>query len=176
MKRFFDVVCLWRLDYEGWEGMYNEGYLNFDVVFNFGKCLRSICERFGISVYCMSKMGFYNFVRVELGEREISRRNLRFFVEFYERVVKEKRVEDVFEELFYLRELVEGDVFFDRIILVEFVYIDVVYGIINFEIENYIVEGFILKNSLISLELGIDIGIIDFVVFIGLLKSVNRVL
>ncbi|ASJ03438.1 ATP-dependent helicase [Thermococcus profundus] len=176
LKRFFDAVRPWRSNYDGWEGMYNKGYSNSDVIPNLGKRLRSIRERLGISAYRMTKMGFYNPVKVELGEREISRRNLRVLVEFYEKVAKEKRVEDVLEELSYLRELAEGGIFFDRITSIEPTYIDVAYGIINSETGNYIVEGFLSKNSSTSLELGIDIGTIDLVVLIGSPKSVNRAL
>ncbi|ASJ09130.1 ATP-dependent helicase [Thermococcus siculi] len=176
LERFFEKITPWRSDYSGWRDMYSRGYSNFDVIPNLGKRLRHIRERLGISTYRMTKLGLYNPVRVELGEREISRRNLKTLVEFYERVARENGIKEVLKDLSHLRKLAKGDVFFDRITSIEPLYIDVAYGIINSETGNYIVEGFLSKNSSTSLELGIDIGTIDLVILIGSPKSVNRAL
>ena len=176
LGRFFEKIRPWRSDFSNWEELYSEGYSNLDVIPGIGKRLRKLRKRLRISSYRLQKMGLYNPVKVELGTREISRRNLLKLLEVYEKEAKDKGMWEVIEEIQELRKLAEGDVFFDRIALLEPSYIDYAYGIINSETGNYVVNGFISKNSSTSLELGIDIGTIDLVVLIGSPKSVNRAL
>ncbi len=69
-----------------------------------------------------------------------------------------------------------NNMFFDKIVGKDRVYLKTVYGVIDSEYGNYIVNGFISKNSSTSLELGIDIGYIDLVVLLSSPKSVSRLL
>ncbi len=176
LGRFFGKIRPWRSDLSNWEELYSKGYSNLDVIPGIGERLRKLRKRLGISSYHLQKTGLYNPIRVELGKREISRRNLLKLLEAYEKEAKDKGMYEVLGEIEELRKLAEGDVFFDRITSLEPAYIDYAYGIINSETGNYVVNGFISKNSSTSLELGIDIGTIDLVVLIGSPKSVNRAL
>ncbi|WP_297510928.1 DEAD/DEAH box helicase [Thermococcus sp.] len=176
LGRFFEKIRPWRSDLSNWEELYSEGYSNLDVIPGIGKRLRKLRKRLGISSYRLQKMGLYNPIKVELGTREISRRNLLKLLEVYEKEAKDKGMREAIRDIQELRKLAEGDVFFDRIASLEPAYIDYAYGVINSETGNYVVNGFVSKNSSTSLELGIDIGTIDLVVLIGSPKSVNRAL
>ncbi|HII61848.1 DEAD/DEAH box helicase [Pyrococcus horikoshii] len=152
-EKFLKIVNSWRSNYyKEWE----------DVIPNLEKRLKEIEEKLGYP-------GTYN-------RREIRRSELKAIIKLYEKVARERGLNDVLKELSYLKELSEGDIFFDRITSIEPVYLDVAYGIINSETGNYVVNGFVSKNSSTSLELGIDIGTIDLVVLVGSPKSVNRAL
>lgn len=175
LRTFGELIEPWRPNLRKIKGL-STGYSNRDVIPNLGKKLREIRETLGISSYRLQKMGIYNPMKVELGTREISRRNLVRLLDFYEMVAKEREMSDVLAEIQRLKELAEGDVFFDRIESIEPVFIKEAYGILNSETGNYVVNGFVSKNSSTSLELGIDIGTIDLVILIGSPKSVNRAL
>ncbi|WP_297535568.1 DEAD/DEAH box helicase [Thermococcus sp.] len=176
LRKFAELIKPWRPELRKIKEISGKGYSNQDVIPGIGKRLRKLREALGISSYRLQKAGFYNPVKVELGTREISRRNLVKLLDFYERVAREKRRENIIPEIEELRKLAEGDVFFDRIESIEPVFITDAYGILNSETGNYVVNGFVSKNSSTSLELGIDIGTIDLVVLIGSPKSVNRAL
>jgi len=176
IRKFGELIEPWRSELERIKNLTNNGYCNSDVIPGVGQRLRKIREKLGISSYMLQKMGMYNPIKVELGTREISRRNLAKLLDFYEGIAREKNIENVISEIDELRKLAQGDVFFDRIESVESVFITDAYGILNSETGNYVVNGFVSKNSSTSLELGIDIGTIDLVVLIGSPKSVNRAL
>ncbi|NJE30369.1 DEAD/DEAH box helicase [Thermococcus sp. 18S1] len=176
LRKFGELIEPWRSGLERIKDLANNGYSNSDVIPGIGHRLRKIREKLGISSYRLQKMGMYNPIKVELGTREISRRNLTKLLDFYEMVAKERGVDSVIPEIKELRKLAEGDVFFDKIESVESVFIADAYGVLNSETGNYVVNGFVSKNSSTSLELGIDIGTIDLVVLIGSPKSVNRAL
>lgn len=176
LEKVFKAVKPWRSDFSNWKSLYPGGYTNMDVIPGIGRRLRKIRESLGISSYRLQKSGLYNPMKVELGMREISRRNLIKLLNLYEKEAKEKRLEKVLADIRELKRLAEGDVFFDRISSIEPVPIEEAYGIVNSETGNYVVNGFVSKNSSTSLELGIDIGTIDLVVLIGSPKSVNRAL
>ncbi|ALM74628.1 DEAD/DEAH box helicase [Thermococcus barophilus] len=176
LRKFGELIKPWRFELKRITELEKQGYSNFDVIPEIGKRLRKIREALGISSYRLQKMRMYNPMKVELGMREISRRNLVKLLDFYEEVARERNVDSIIPEIEELRKLAEGDVFFDRIESIESVFISEAYGVLNSETGNYIVNGFISKNSSTSLELGIDIGSIDLVVLIGSPKSVNRAL
>ncbi|MCD6373180.1 MAG: hypothetical protein J7L37_06515 [Thermococcus sp.] len=176
LRKFRDMIKPWRSGLERIQELADGGYSNSDVIPGIGRRLRRIRKALGISSYMLQKMGMYNPMKVELGTREISRRNLGRLLDFYEERAKERNMPKVLAEIQELRKLAEGDVFFDRIKSIEPVFIDEAYGILNSETGNYVVNGFVSKNSSTSLELGIDIGTIDLVVLIGSPKSVNRAL
>ncbi|NJE62406.1 DEAD/DEAH box helicase [Thermococcus sp. 21S7] len=176
LREFGELIKPWRPKLEKIKELTDGGYSNSDVIPGAGNRLRRIREALGISSYRLQKMGVYNPMKVELGTREISRRNLVKLLDFYGKVAREKDVDSVIPEIEELRKLAEGDVFFDRVESVESVFISEAYGILNSETGNYTVNGFVSKNSSTSLELGIDIGTIDLVILIGSPKSVNRAL
>ncbi|AEH24853.1 DEAD/DEAH box helicase [Pyrococcus yayanosii] len=176
LRKFSRLIDPWREELFKVKEFQPEGYSNMDVIPNLEKKLLRISERLETSSYSLQKNGGYNPVKVELGTREISRKNLRKLIDIYRRIAQEKGDTNTIRELEELKKLAEGDIFFDRIIEIRPVKLDIAYGIINSETGNYVVEGFISKNSSTSLELGIDIGSIDLVVLIGSPKSVNRAL
>lgn len=174
LRKFGELIEPWRPGLERIKNITSGGYSNSDVIPGLGQRLRKIREKLGISSYRLQKMGMYNPMKVELGTREIRRRNLVKLLDFYEKIAKERNAEDVISEIEELQKLAKGDVFFDRIKFVESVFIEDTYGILDSKTGNYVVNGFLSKNSSTSLELGIDIGTIDLVVLIGSPKSVNR--
>ncbi len=176
LRKFGKLIEPWRSGLERIRKLTDRGYSNSDVIPGISHRLRKIRMALGISSYALQKMGMYNPIKVELGTREISRRNLVRLLDFYERIARERKVDSIIPEIEELRKLAEGDVFFDRIESVESVFIADAYGILNSKTGNYVVNGFVSKNSSTSLELGIDIGTIDLVVLIGSPKSVNRAL
>ncbi|NJE06100.1 DEAD/DEAH box helicase [Thermococcus sp. M36] len=176
LRRFGKLLDPWREELKRLETLDEGGYSNSDVIPGIGERLRNIREALGISSYRLQKMGMYNPIKAELGTREISRRNLVRLLDFYEKTAQERGLSELIIEIRKLRVLAEGDVFFDRIVSIEEVYIGDAYGILDSETGSYVVNGFVSKNSSTSLELGIDIGTIDLVVLIGSPKSVNRAL
>ncbi|WP_456394293.1 DEAD/DEAH box helicase [Thermococcus sp.] len=175
LRRFFEIIEPWKKRLKKIEEFKFSGYSNKDVIPNMGKKLRSIRLRLGISTYRLQKE-LYNPEKVEIGTRQISRRNMIRLLRFYLKKAEEKGDENLTHEIKELLNLAEGDIFFDKIKEIKSTFIDEAYGIIDSETENYVVNGFISKNSSTSLELGIDIGSIDLVVLIGSPKSVNRAL
>ncbi|USS41658.1 DEAD/DEAH box helicase [Thermococcus aggregans] len=176
LRKFGELIEPWRPGLEKIKNITSGGYSNSDVIPGIGNRLRKIREKLGITSYQLQKMGMYNPIKVELGTREISRRNLVRLLDFYERIARERNAEGVLSEIEELQKLANGDIFFDKIESVESVFIADAYGILDSKTGNYVVNGFVSKNSSTSLELGIDIGTIDLVVLIGSPKSVNRAL
>ena len=173
LRKFFEVIDPWRNELSRIKKF--SSYSNKDVVPHLGKRLRDIRLKLGISTYKLQKE-LYNPEKVELGKRQISRRNLVKLLDYYLKQAKELDNHKLVEELMDLLSLAKGDVFFDKIVEIKPVEIKKAYGIIDSETENYVVNGFISKNSSTSLELGIDIGYIDLVILIGSPKSINRAL
>jgi ATP-dependent helicase Lhr and Lhr-like helicase len=141
------------------------GYCNLDVIPNIGKVIRRERLKKDISNYRLLKEKKVSLSKYELGNRNISRRQL----------VKACSILGTNNE--YLHTLAKSDIFWDRVSKISntnqpnYVY--------NIEVENdhnYIAEEFLTKNCSTSLELGLDIGFIDLVVCIGSPKSVARFL
>ena len=177
LEKAINILDIWRTkDRELIKKAFSEGYCNIDIIPNIGKKLREIREKLRISTYKLQKEKFYNPQRVEVGERQISRRNLIKLMNEYLDYAKKTNNKEVIEEIESLLRLAEGDIFFDRIKEIKSIKLKKVYGIINSKTENYVVNNFISKNSSTSLELGVDIGSIDLVILLGSPKSVSRAL
>ena len=177
LEKAINILDIWRTkDRELIKKAFSEGYCNIDIIPNIGKKLREIREKLRISTYKLQKEKFYNPQRVEVGERQISRRNLIKLMNKYLDYAKKTNNKEVIEEIESLLRLAEGDIFFDRIKEIKSIKLKKVYGIINSKTENYVVNNFISKNSSTSLELGVDIGSIDLVILLGSPKSVSRAL
>lgn len=170
LRKFLEILMPWRK--MEFKTLSPSGYCNRDVFPNLGRKLREIRLKLGLSTYRIQKELRYNPEKVELGCRNISRRNLIRLLSYYRKFAKD----DVAREIEKLLSLAKGDIFFDKIVEIEPIEIKKAYGIIDSETENYVVNGFISKNSSTSLELGIDIGYIDLVILLGSPKSINRAL
>jgi ATP-dependent Lhr-like helicase len=141
-----------------------DGYCNRDVIPNIGELLKVVRKRVGLSTYELQKIG-YNPEKVEIGSRNITRKNLQQLIELYSKFSEVPEL---------LKNLANSDIFWDKITKIEKVYIDKIYSLVNTTNHNYVINGFICQNSSTSLELGIDIGYIDLVAQIGSPKSVTR--
>jgi ATP-dependent Lhr-like helicase len=144
----------------------SKGYCNRDIIPGINELLKKVREETGISTYRLQKMG-YNPEKVEVGERNISRRNLRKLIRIYSKFTGIPEI---------LKDLAHSDIFWDKVVGKKPLYLRKVYSLVNATNHNYIINGFICQNSSTSLELGIDIGYIDLVAQIGSPKSVSRLM
>ncbi len=175
LRKFIELIDPWRKELKIIKKHNSEGHTNRDVIPNMGKKLRRIRKKLGISTYMLGK-NLYNPEKVELGSRQISRRNMIKLLEYFLNKAIEAKDKLLIKEIRELLQLAKGDILFDKIKEIKEVYIDYAYGIIDSDVGNYIVNGFVSKNSSSSLELGIDIGYIDAVVLLSSPKSVTRLI
>ncbi len=175
LRKFLSLLRPWRTDLPP-VGCPTYGYTNTDVIPNLGRRLRKIRIKLGISTHNLQIGRMYNPVKVELGERHITRDSLRKLLDYYLKIAKENSNDELVHEIEELLDLANGDIFFDRIVEIKRVRLGKAYGIIDSESGNYVVNGFISKNSSTSLELGIDIGYIDAVVLLSSPKSATRLI
>jgi len=145
-----------------------KGYCNRDVIPNIGEILRKVRKEAGLSTYKLQKIG-YNPEKVEINERDITRRSLQELIRIYERNGSSSY-------LSFLKKLAYSDLFWDKIVEKKPITLKEIWSLVDVTNSNYVINGFICKNSSTSLELGIDIGYTDLVAQIGSPKSVARLI
>ncbi|MEM5805450.1 MAG: DEAD/DEAH box helicase [Candidatus Aenigmatarchaeota archaeon] len=170
ITKFVKEIRFFRDNCQELKGIIKTKSISIDRIPQIGKILLNIRKKLKIKSWNFKKEVGIDLESYEKDQHYFNRKTLFRVLNFFEKFGKTEETE-------YLKKLIKGHVFWEKIKKIEKIKLHEIYDLVDvYKFHNYIVNGIITQNSSTSLELGIDIGYIDLVVQLGSPKSISRLM